>query len=460
MIFSPNFLNFHAKFNTTMKGRLWDYIQQNKLFSPENKILLAVSSGIDSMVMLELFHELRIRCGIAHCNFMLRDTESDQDEQFVQNIAKEYDIPFHSKSFDTLEYAEKNKISIQMAARDLRYQWFEEIRKKNGYDCIATAHNKNDLAETILLNLIRGTGLRGLGGIKPRNGFLIRPVLFLSREEIKDYAREKNIKYREDSSNSSTKYKRNFVRHKVLPLLTELNPSLLNTMAEEAKHIQEINSFYESKINLLLETVINSQNESSTINIKALQESGASKLILFEFLKDYGFSASTIEDINNSLESSPGLQFFSDSHRVLKDRETLIITQNKPHDQNTTSKYLIEKDCNEIFIPLKLRLKFIENISDYKIPHDKDVAALDATSIKFPLELRQWKPGDYFHPLGMTGRKKLSDYFTDLKFSLIDKENVWLLCSGEVIVWIIGHRIDDTFKITQSTKRVLEVHFS
>lgn len=429
------------------------YIEKEKLFMPDNKILLAVSGGIDSVVMAELFFLAGYDFGIAHCNFKLRGNDSDKDEKFVKDIAAKFKIPFFIKRFDTFKYSDENKISIQMAARELRYYWFTELLKKEDYKYTATAHHCNDSIETFFINLIRGTGISGLHGILPKQGNVIRPLLFAGRDEIEAFQKENKIKFREDKSNLSDKYLRNKIRHKLLPVIKEIEPDIEKVMQKNISRFAETENIYFKEIEKKKKKVVKEKNEKIIILIDELQKLKPLKTYLYEFLLAYNFGFADVENITISLEGISGKQFFSPTHRLLKDRNSLIIT---PLTDNKIQDIFINKSDKEILSPLRLKINIEKNIV---ISSDKNIACLDYSKLEFPLLLRKWKRGDVFVPFGMTGKKKLSDFFIDQKLSIIQKEQIWLLCSGENIVWIVGHRIDNRYRVTKNTKRVFRLTF-
>jgi tRNA(Ile)-lysidine synthase len=429
----------------------------NKLFSENDKILLAVSGGIDSMAMMHLFSKKGNTCIVAHCNFQLRGTESDEDMLFVEEQAQKLGFQFFSNTFDTKGYSEKNKLSIQMAARELRYNWFRELCKANHCNLIAVAHNKDDVIETFFINLGRGTGIKGLTSIQPFNDGIIRPLLFASRKDIKSYIEEEQIPYREDSSNKSDKYLRNYLRNKIIPSLEEVFPNLRDTLTGNIAKLCDLHELYHYSMNSLIPGVFRRENKLAYININALLVSPAPKTILFEILSEFGFPPPIITEIYDACFSIPGKQFYSTSFKLVKDREQFILS---PLDKIQTGKIYIDEQIPVINYPVHLEFKSFDMPEDLQIVKDKNLALLDFSKVDFPIILRKWNPGDYFMPLGMNGLKKLSDFFIDRKLSLIDKENVWLLTSGPDIIWIIGQRIDERFKITQSTSRILQITYT
>ncbi len=436
-----------------MLNRFQSFIQHNNLCSLTDRILLTVSGGIDSVVMTHLFKRLNFYTGIAHCNFNLRGEESDQDQLFVQKIANELSIPFFSASFNTTEYADNNNISIQMAARQLRYEWFEELREEQGFDFIATAHNKNDGIETFFINLIRGTGIRGLTGIPVKSENIIRPLLFLERDEIKDYADSANLKWRDDSSNSLTKYSRNKIRQFIIPLLKEMNPSIMQTMTDNMTRLKEMEDIYLYSLEKVKRDIIFRDKEITWIPLNEIKKLKPNLTWTFELLRNYDFSAPVISDIVKNFDANPGKQFYSSTHRLVKDRDKLII---HPLKDEKFKRYYIEDPSQEVNEPLKIELEIVSGFSFNEIPGSSNIAWLDLDLLEFPLMIRKWEAGDFFMPLGMNKMKKLSDFFIDNKISLPEKENTWLLISGNKIAWIIGKRIDQRFRIQQDTKRVLQ----
>nr|WP_321355955.1 tRNA lysidine(34) synthetase TilS [uncultured Draconibacterium sp.] len=428
-------------------------INEKQLIKPEQKVLLAVSGGIDSMVLLHLFERSGFEYGIAHCNFRLRGAESDGDEAFVHEQVEQHGTPAHFETFDTKEYASLKGISIEMAARELRYEFFERIRRENEYDYIVTAHHQDDLIETFFLNLSRKTGIRGLTGIKEKKGKLVRPLLFASREEIEKYATGNYISYREDSTNSEVVYQRNFLRHKILPMFSELNPAFKKNFMASVENLKAAYDVYEDAIGGEIQEVLTEQKEQSVISISALQNSPHPKTVLLEILSGYGFNASVVDAVYQGLETLSGKQFFSKTHRLVKDRDALFI-QELTNDEDRV--YYIEENDMELFTPFDISIERLD-ANDFKIIKEANIACIDLDKVEFPLLIRKWQQGDYFQPLGMTGFKKVSDFFIDQKMPLHEKENTWLLCSGKKIVWIIGQRLDNRFKVTDATKQVLKI---
>jgi tRNA(Ile)-lysidine synthase len=431
-----------------------NFIQQQNLLSSGDKILLTVSGGIDSMVMMSLFSKFGSHCIVAHCNFGLRGDESDNDEKFVNEHANLLGFPFISKRFDTEFYAETNKLSIQMAARELRYEWFRQLAKTHQCKVIAIAHNRDDMLETFFINLGRGTGIKGLTGIQPKNDEIIRPLLFASRVDIEEYSRENNVPFREDSSNSSDKYQRNFIRHQVIPTIEKVFPKFRETLTGNISKFNDTADLYQYALAQIIPQVITKKNSLVYINIAGVLATPSPKTILYEILAGFNFTPLTSEEIYNCRYAEPGKQFFSNTHKLVKDREHFIIER---MEESQLNKFYIEQDVMEIKEPLHLEISVYDRTDDFAIIKDNTFAQLDFEKLSFPLILRKWNTGDYFYPLGMTGIKKLSDFFVDLKLSVIDKEKVWILASGSEIVWIVGKRIDNRFKITPETRKILEL---
>lgn len=436
-----------------MLSRFKDFIEAHQLFSPRQKVLLALSGGKDSMVLWHLFEQSGMHVGLVHCNFQLRGTDSDRDESFVKQHALARGNRLFCRRFQTEAFARLNGISIEMAARELRYDYFEKIRAENHYDFVATAHHLDDMLETFFLNLSRKTGIRGLSGIKGKTGNIIRPLLFADRREIDDYARIHSLEYREDITNNELVFQRNFIRHRIIPLFLELNPAFKKNMKGTIENLRQTEEVYYAAIRSTSRKVMTEQDTDKMIKISDLLESGFPEVVLFEILSEYHFNPAVIRQIFQGLSAGPGKQYFSKSHRLVRDRDYLFIS---PLPDRENPVYYIEAGDMELFIPFDLT---IEKISKEKFRMIKDprVACLDYGKLEFPLLIRKWRQGDYFQPLGMTGFKKLSDFFVDEKIPLHEKEKIWLLCSGQKIVWIMGYRIDNRFKITPGTEQILKI---
>lgn len=433
------------------------YINDNKLFSPDNKILLGVSGGVDSVVMLNLFIRKKYNIGIAHCNFQLRGKESDDDQEFVEDLAKSEKISLFIKKFNTAEYARNNNMSIQMAARELRYGWFDEIRQKHNYMYIAVGHNMDDAIETFFINLLRGTGIRGLTGIRSKNNNVIRPLLFASRKEICKYAQGRKIHFREDSSNAETKYLRNKIRHDIIPELIKINPDFNKTMTETFERLKETEALLNKSIEKIKSDIIEKKSpDRILVDISKLASAKPVNIILFEIIRDYGFNYQTVENIISNLSDISGKQFFSKTHRIIKDRKHLMITGIRKSDYAISS---IDDNIAEISHPVHLAFTRFTKPDNYILPEDKKYAVINNDKITYPVKLRKWKEGDRFMPLGMKNTKKLSDFFIDNKLSIPDKEDIWLLVSDEQIFWIVNFRIDERFKVDSKTRNILLIEY-
>jgi len=414
-------------------------------------VVVGFSGGADSTVLLYVLHQLGFRCIAAHCNFHLRGKESARDAEFAAEFAASLAVPYYIKDFDTKKFAEKEKISIEMAARELRYKWFEEIRKSENAEVIATGHHSDDNIETVLLNLIRGTGIRGLTGIQPRNGFIIRPLLCVSRNEIIQYANAENLRFVTDSTNLEDEFTRNKIRLNLIPLMETLNPSAKESILTCIDNLNEVGKIYFSAIEKSRKTVFNS--ETGRIKITELKKNPSPKTLLYEILKDYGFGRDIISEIYNAVDSQSGKVFYSPSSRLVKDRDDYILT---PFDDRKEEvEYLIPEDCQIIHYPFQMQLYRELNDENLKIEKIKSSASVDLDKLKFPLVLRKWKAGDRFIPFGMNNFQKLSDFFNNQKISLPEKEKIWLLLSGKDIVWVVNQRVDNRFKIEKNTKNAL-----
>lgn len=438
-----------------MKSGFNNYITTNQLFTKDNTILIAVSGGIDSVSLLHLISQSNIKkTGILHCNFHLRGNESDEDEKFVFELSKQYHLPFFVTHFDTKKFASEKNISIQEAARNLRYQWFEEIRKENNYDLIAVGHNKDDTVETFLFNLMRGTGTDGLSGIKSLTGKIVRPLLFASRNEITAFAKENHLAFREDSSNKSEKYSRNFIRHRIIPMMMKINPQVQEHIFATSQKINDINEIATETIRDFTSRIVIQQQGKVSVSTTLLLKQKYPLPFLHFILKEYGFNPKELPKILEALNQS-GRQFYSATHTLLTDRDFFYLFPNQKPEITKSFKIKIMKP--EISDPVKLKFTVIEKPEDFHIKKNKRFAFLDSDKISFPLIIRKWKSGDSFHPFGMNGEKKLSDYFVDNKFSLHEKQEIWLLETNKKICWIIGERIDNRFAITEATKNILQI---
>jgi tRNA(Ile)-lysidine synthase len=427
-----------------------DFIEQQKLFVQGNRILLAVSGGKDSVLMLHLFKAIGVDVGIAHCNFNLRADEAQRDESFVALLAKNLELPFYVTHFDTKKYAAENKISTQMAARDLRYNWFEEIRTTQGYDYIALAQHQNDAVETVLINLTRGTGISGLHGILPKRDRLIRPLLFLNRKQIEEIVRNNNIDFVEDSSNASTNYTRNKIRLQVVPHLQEINPNLEKTFAENISRFAELETFLNVQVQKLESKILNKRADGIYIPLDEIAKLNPQKLLLYELLKAFGFGENVVQEILDSLKALSGTHFFSSTHQAIINRRDLVIVEK---NTSVTSNQFIHPTTEKIaFGNDEISLRFTDEV---KFEVNLNKAYVNADKLIFPLVLRNWQNGDKFIPLGMRNPKKVSDYFIDEKVPLHLKSTTPILINGNgEIVWIAGMRQDNRYKLTTATKKV------
>ncbi|KIA91955.1 tRNA(Ile)-lysidine synthetase [Pedobacter kyungheensis] len=427
-----------------------DFIEQQQLFTEGNRILLAVSGGKDSVLMLHLFKAIGVDVGVAHCNFNLRADEAQRDEHFVALLAGNLGLPFYVTHFETKKYAHQHKISTQMAARELRYTWFEEIRSAEGYDYIALAQHQNDAVETVLINLVRGTGISGLHGILPKRDKLIRPLLFLNRQEVNEIVAKNNIDFVEDSSNLSTHYTRNKLRLQVVPHLQEINPDLEKTFAENMARFAEIETFLNLEVQKLQARILNERADGVYIDLKEIAALNPQKLLLYELLKPFGFSENVVEEILGSLKALSGTHFFSSSHQAIINRSDLVIV--KKDTAIVANQFIHPETACITFTDHEIAMAFS---SEVKFDLDANKAFVNAGKLIYPLVLRNWQNGDKFIPLGMRNAKKVSDYFIDEKVPLHLKSTTPILVNGNgEIVWIVGMRQDNRYKLTPATKKV------
>ena len=429
------------------------FIQTNHLILPDERVLLTVSGGVDSLVMAHLFRQCNWPLGIAHCNFQLRGAESDGDEDFVRHLAGDWKAPFFCRKLDAKKQAEVTGQSLQMAARQMRYEWFEQIRQENGYHYIATGHNCNDSVETALLHFIRGTGLTGLGGIPLRHGYLIRPLLFAGRDDILAYARENGLNWREDSSNLSDAYTRNVIRHHITPHMQEINPAFWSSAA----HTMRTARAADANLRFLLECFLSGPDTTGVYrsNKKDLENLPALPAALFDLYQPFGFFPDQLRQLAENW-SQTGTEWISAAgYRLLNDRQELLLFP--LHIEHPSVK--IETDDLMVSIPGDGRLLLTPAEPGIPFPDSNEAVLVDAEKLRFPLLLRRWQPGDAFQPLGMSGKsRKLQDYFTDLKLSKLEKEQVWILENGDhAIIWIAGMRLDERFKIEAETTKLLKI---
>ena len=432
-----------------------DYIQDTQLFAATDKILLAVSGGVDSMVMAFLFKAAGYDFGIAHCNFQLRGTASDGDEKMVKELAEEWGIPYHTIQFETIKESEKQHKSVELIARELRYKWFGELLQMYDYQFVATAHHLNDSLETLLYNLAKGTGIRGLHGIPMKNGKIIRPLSFASRREILTYTESEKIPYREDVSNESLEHNRNLIRHQVIPPLKSINPSLEQTFAKTLKQLQETEALFLWAVDAHKKEMVTEEEELIKIDIALLKKATASATILYEIIKDYGFNADHVEQIFRAIDNV-GAQFYSKMYHILVERKSILI---KRKSRYSTVWRKIEMLPQNIDLPKGQLIATVLKEKPTQLNLGASITLLDLDKIKLPLIIRNWKDGDRFQPLGMNGKsKKVKDYLRDKKVSLFDKSTVLVAESGGEIVWVIGYRADERFKVMDGTNKVLQLH--
>ena len=452
------------------------YINRYHLIAESDKIILALSGGIDSMVLADLLLKAKVEFVAAHCNFHLRGEESDGDENFVRGFAERNGIQCFVKHFDTEQYAAEQGVSIEMAARDLRYAWFEELRQQLNYDKIAVAHHADDQAETFFINLLRGAGLRGLKGMQPQNGAIIRPMLWASREQIRQYAAENQITWREDYTNAETVYLRNKIRNQLLPIFDQLHPEARQGLYKSLEHLASENELYRELLKEKLSQIVEHGSDVKRLPYSAFLDcfvprNDAKRLpetkvpepvegptlsyqLLFEWLRNYGFNTDQCHFIFEAMKTGIGNKYFSPTHQLVIGRDELQLSEIKPVEDEEIQISIGQED---ILSPIHLQFSKLQKTVDFVIDKSPEVAQLDFDKIRFPLTLRHWRHGDRFHPLGMKGSKLLSDFFVDQKFTETQKRNVFLLVSADgEILWVVGHRIDDRFKITNATKSILQ----
>lgn len=423
--------------NDMFKQKVRRYIEEKELVGISDKVLVALSGGADSVALLRVLVELGYKCICAHCNFHLRGDESVRDEKFVTELCHSLSVPLEKVHFDTMGYASSHGVSIEMAARELRYGWFEQVRQKHGASCIAVAHHRDDSVETFLLNLSRGTGINGLKGISPKNGYVVRPLLEVGRADILDYLRHIGQDFVTDSTNLEDVYTRNKIRLDIIPMFRQINPSFVTSVAETASRLSDVAAIYKKAIGESLERV---KKDEFTVDINRLGEEVAPQSVVYEWLAPYGFNSSQINDVIGSLDSESGKIFLSKEWELLRDRSSLVLRRKQEESHEYALKFST-MDVDEGF----------------SVPRDNSKAYVDADKVKADLLLRKWKSGDRFVPFGMKGFKKVRDYLRDRKLSVFEKENVMVVTSGEDIVWIVNERTDNRFRIDSDTKRVMVI---
>lgn len=425
------------------------HINQNFPFLDGKKLLIACSGGLDSVVLTHLMNKLNFEIALAHCNFSLRNKESDGDEMFVIGLAEQMNIPVFAETFNTHKFADEHKVSTQMAARTLRYEWFEQILVNFKYHHLLTAHHLDDDLETFFINLSRGTGINGLTGIPSVNGNIIRPLLVFSREEIVTYAKKNNLKWREDSSNQKADYLRNKLRLEVLPLFKETHDSLLNNFKTTQNNLQSSKKLIEDYMALIYKLAVSEDEDFYRINIQKLKELPNTKDLLYELLNGFGFTE--WNDVSALLNAQTGKQLFSKTHQLLKNRDELLLSK---IDFNSQMKEFFVSEIG-IDSPIKLKIELVDSMDETT----KNLIYLDSEKLNFPLKIRKWQEGDSFHPFGLNGRKKLSKFFKDEKMSILQKNKTWLLLNEDKIVWVIGHRMDNRFRVNEDTQSITKITF-
>ncbi len=429
-----------------------EFIARHALFTRQKLVIAAVSGGKDSVLLAHLLKSSGFNFAIAHCNFQLRGAEANRDQDFTSNLARQLQVPFFLTEFNTADFAAENHISVQMAARKLRYEWFEKISSEQNYEVIALAHHQNDAVETILLNLTRGTGIAGMHGILPKNGKLVRPMLFLSKENIDEICTEENLNFVEDSSNASTKYARNKIRLEVVPKLKEINPNLEKTFEQNLERFRQLEQLLENQLQQLRDTSFIRQKSETRIKISALKNLHPQQLLLFGLLRGFNFSEQVVADLLLSLEKQPGKIFESPSHQLVLDREEIIIYPKKERGAEIAE---IGENQNEVNFQ-GFKLKLLHDETPLIVKNNPMATSVDAAKLIFPLTVRNWQTGDSFFPMGMGHQQKLSDFFVHQKVPLHQKSLIPVLVNGNhEIVWIAGFRLDDRYKISSGTKKVV-----
>lgn len=432
------------------------YIESMHLLPERARVVVALSGGPDSVALIDILNRLDYFCIGAHVNFHLRDEESDRDAAFAHQLCMNLGIPFYKNDLYAAEYAEREGISVEMAAREMRYRWFEQLRKEQKAFAVAVAHHRDDSVETMLLNLIRGTGIRGLTGIKPKNGNIVRPLLCCDREAILEYIEQRGLTYVTDRTNLLNEYRRNKIRLDVLPLLESIQPSVRESISRTIDNLRETEVLYEQAVEEAKFRICPGWNKNGSalplyISISALDREKAPKSILYEILSEYGFGRVDVESIYKNRAGVSGRLYFSHTHRLIFDRDQIIISE---LPENDTQEYTIEESQKILLEPVKIKCEIIAPSGDAVITDSRSVACLNADKLNFPLVIRHARKGDSFIPFGMHGRKLISDFCTDRKMNALEKESLWLLCSGKDIVWVVGERIDNRFRVDENTKRI------
>lgn len=435
-----------------MLERFIHHVRENNVLDVQKQYLLAISGGMDSVVLAHLLHQGNYQFAMAHCNYQLRGRESDQDEVFVRNLAKKLKVPFHVKTFDTMTYMESQGLSLQMAARELRYDWFDKLQKQLDVAGVLVAHHADDQLETVLLNLLRGTGIEGIYGMAEKRDFIIRPLLPFKRSEIQQFLSAESLVWREDSSNQKTLYKRNYIRHKILPVLSGFDAKGPELMQYSFDRIKDTGKAFFYFFDRWLKDRIQYEPPYEYLDIKNLEDIPGKASLLFYWLRPKGFVYSQVEDILGAVQKGMSGKCFLSGNWILNlDRERLILGTK----EGVTSPSRIQDHDISFVLPDGVSFDILYLNKDWKIDRSSENALLDKQLLDFPLLLRNWEEGDRFMPLGMRQFKKVSDYLIDLKVPLIKKKTVKVLCSGDAIIWLVGYRIDDRFKVTSSTREVV-----
>lgn len=437
-----------------MLHQLLEFVHKQKLFQPGQRLLLAVSGGIDSVVLSHLFSRAAFNFGIAHCNFHLRGKESDGDEAFVRALSVQYGVPVFVEHFETEAYAAQNGISVQMAARDLRRNWFEKLLTHDGFEKIATAHHLNDSLETAIFNLTKGTGIAGLQGILPKKGPYVRPLLFATRENIGQFAKDNQISWREDKSNSSVKYSRNLIRHHVITELKKINPNLELTFAETSEKIIATTSIFNEAISGLKKDLLIRKGDGFEIEKNALCHSNNPRLLLYEILSTFGFNYPQAKDIVDGIDGQSGKIFRSATHQLVNDRDTLLLHE---HGVKSQQQVFVGTRESEAYFSSHQFVFEVLDADKLQIDPDQNIAFLDWELLVFPLKIRTWQHGDFFYPLGMDHKKKVSDFMIDEKIPVNLKGQLITIFSGNDLIWVAGYRIDNRYRITKKTRKILKI---
>jgi tRNA(Ile)-lysidine synthase len=427
--------------------RFKDHITKDFPELQNSMLLVACSGGLDSVVLTHLCVKANLTIALAHCNFGLRGTESNEDQRFVEMLASALHIPFYSTHFDTPGYVKEKKVSVQVAARELRYTWFNDLLKEESVDYVATAHHLDDSLETFIINLSRGTGIEGLKGIPEKSGQIVRPMLPFARAEIHAYAQEEQLQWREDSSNKETKYVRNKVRHQIVPLFKEVHPTFLENFKTTQRYLKDSATILENHLREVKQRLFKPYENGFKISIEALTTLQPIMGYLHGLFNAYGFTA--WKDIESLLTSMSGKEITSATHRIIKDREHILLQRITGLD---TSHYEVDILKGAVKEPVSMWIEIVTEITET----GNSILYVDKETLNSKLTVRKCKKGDYFYPLGLQGKKKVSKFFKDEKMDTVAKENQWLLCSGDDIVWIIGRRGDDRFKVTPNTKKIVK----